>query len=86
LTAALADESTATIILEAEGDDSGYRRDQSYLVEAEDGTRYKVVWCAGSVLWRLGDTAILYGTNHTYASIDETEQTSLDDATDADPD
>jgi hypothetical protein len=30
-----------------------------YLVEAEDGTRYKVEWYGGSSLWSVGDTAIL---------------------------
>ncbi len=31
----------------------------TYLVEAEDGTRYKVEWNAGSTLWSVGDEAIL---------------------------
>lgn len=68
--------------------------EDTYLVEAEDGTRYKVEWNAGSTLWSVGDEAILttesgmgfmvYGTNHTYVSIEETEQSSLDDGTDED--
>jgi hypothetical protein len=75
-------------ILDEDGD--------TYLVEAEDGTRYKVEWDAGSTLWGVGDEAILttesgmgfmvYGTNHTYVSIEETEQSSLDDSTDEDSD
>lgn len=57
-------------ILDEDGD--------TYLVEAEDGTRYKVEWIAGSILWSVGDETILtadsgmgfmvYGTNHTYVS------------------
>ena len=75
-------------ILDEEGD--------TYLVEAEDGTRYKVEWNAGSTLWSVGDEAILttesgfgfmvYGTNHTYVSIEETEESSLDESTDEDSD
>jgi hypothetical protein len=67
-----------------------------YLVEAEDGTRYKVEWYGGSSLWSVGDSAILtaasgfgymvYGTNRTYAWIEETEQNSLDEATAEDSD
>jgi hypothetical protein len=73
-------------------DESG----DTYLVEAEDGTRYKVEWYAGSLLWSAGDTAILttesgmgfmvYGTNHTYVSVEETDQNGLDESTDEDSD
>jgi hypothetical protein len=81
-----AEEKICGTILDEDGD--------TYLVEAEDGTRYKVEWNAGSTLWSVGDKAILttesgmgimvYGTNHTYVSIEETEQNSLDDSTDED--
>jgi hypothetical protein len=67
---------------------------ETYLVEAEDGTRYKVEWNAGSTLWSVGDEAILttesgmgfmvYGTNHTYVSMEETDLDTLDESSDED--
>jgi hypothetical protein len=66
----------------------------TYLVESNDGTHYKVEWYAGNSTWNVGDTVILTtesgmgfmvnGTDHTYAWIEETDQSSLDD--DEDPD
>jgi hypothetical protein len=55
-----------------------------YLVQAEDGHRYKVEWFAGVSTWNVGDEVILtadsgfgfmvYGTNHTRVWIEETDE------------
>jgi hypothetical protein len=55
-----------------------------YIVQAEDGTRYKVEWFAGASTWNTGDEVILtaesgfgfmvYGTNHTRVWIEQMDQ------------
>jgi hypothetical protein len=58
-----------------------------YIVQAKDGTRYRVDWFAGASTWNVGDQVILtadsgfgfmvYGTNHTRVWIEETDQERL---------
>jgi hypothetical protein len=55
-----------------------------YIVQAEDGTCYRVEWFSGSSTWDVGDQVILtadsgfgfmvYGTNYTRVWIEETDQ------------
>jgi hypothetical protein len=54
-----------------------------YIVQAEDGIRYRVEWFAGASAWNVGDQVILtadsgfgfmvYGTNHARVWIEETD-------------
>jgi hypothetical protein len=63
--------------------------EDTYTVQLEDGREFNVEWVAGYRDWDVGDKVILtvesgfgfmvYGTRHTYVSVEETVEAVPDD-------